>query len=50
MAEALQEANKPFSMMVYPGRNHGIYGGLVRLHLYSMFTQFIQDHLIHPQP
>ncbi len=45
MANALQAKNKPFKMMVYPGRNHGIYGGLTRLHLYTMFTQFLLENL-----
>ena len=27
MADALQAPNKQFDLMLYPGRNHGIYGG-----------------------
>ena len=41
MVDALQAANKPFEMMLYPGRNHGIYGGRTRLHLYTMLTRHI---------
>ena len=41
MVDALQAAGKPFEMMLYPGRNHGIYGGRTRLHLYTMLTRHI---------
>ncbi|HEX8298471.1 MAG TPA: S9 family peptidase [Rubricoccaceae bacterium] len=41
MVDALQAAGKPFEMMLYPGRNHGIYGGRTRLHLYTMMTRHI---------
>jgi dipeptidyl-peptidase-4 len=46
MADQLQAANKQFEFMVYPGRNHGIYGGLTRLHLFTMVTDFIGEHLV----
>ena len=45
MVDALQAANKPFEMMLYPGRNHGIYGGRTRLHLYTMLTRHIAETL-----
>ncbi len=45
MIDALQQANKQFSMMVYPGRNHGIYGGMTRLHLYGLITEFVKNNL-----
>ena len=45
MAEALQAENKQFEFMVYPGRNHGIYGGTTRLHLFTMLTDFVGEHL-----
>ncbi len=45
MAAALQEAGKQFEMMVYPGRNHGIYGGNTRLHLFTGLTQFLVEEL-----
>ncbi len=48
MANALQEANKQFDFMMYPGRNHGIYGGKTRLHLFTMMTEFIRDALQDP--
>ena len=45
MADALQDANKPFQFMMYPDRNHGIYGGKTRLHLHSMMTDFVRESL-----
>ena len=45
MVEALQAAGKPFEMMLYPGRNHGIYGGRTRLHLYTMLTRHFAETL-----
>lgn len=45
MAEALVQANKPFDLMIYPDKNHGIYGGNTRLHLYNKMTNFILNKL-----
>ncbi len=45
MINALVEANRPFSLMVYPNRNHGIYGGNTRQHLYTLLTRFIEENL-----
>lgn len=45
MIEALIQANKPFDWAIYPDKNHGIYGGNTRLHLYSKMTNFILEHL-----
>ncbi|MFN4299997.1 MAG: S9 family peptidase [Thermaurantimonas sp.] len=45
MAERLVQANKDFDMMMYPDKNHGIYGGYTRLHLYRKMTDFILNHL-----
>ncbi len=45
MAEALIQANKPFEWAIYPDKNHGIYGGNTRLHLYNKMTQFIKENL-----
>jgi dipeptidyl-peptidase-4 len=46
MSDALIQANRPFDLMIYPGRNHGIYGGNVRLHLHTMLTDYLREHLI----
>ncbi|MES2387372.1 MAG: S9 family peptidase [Bacteroidota bacterium] len=40
MEDALIKANKQFETFYYPNRNHGIYGGNTRLHLYNMMTEF----------
>ncbi len=45
MANALIGANKQFDTYFYPNRNHGIYGGNARLHLYTKMTNFIHENL-----
>ncbi|MBU2995468.1 S9 family peptidase [Cellulophaga baltica] len=45
MVEALVQANKPFDWALYPDKNHGIYGGNTRLHLYTKMTNFIKENL-----
>lgn len=45
MIEALVQANKAFDWAIYPDKNHGIYGGNTRLHLYSKMTNFIKNNL-----
>ncbi|MBS9461999.1 S9 family peptidase [Flagellimonas sp. 389] len=45
MIEALVQANKQFDWAIYPDRNHGIYGGNTRLHLYTKMTNFIKANL-----
>lgn len=45
MVNALVKANKKFDSFYYPNRNHGIYGGTTRLHLYTMMTDFITEKL-----
>ena len=45
MIEALIQANKQFEWMIYPDKNHGIYGGNTRLHLYTKMTDFIHRTL-----
>jgi dipeptidyl-peptidase 4 len=42
---ALVKANCQFQSFAYPNRNHGIYGGNTRLHLYKMMTNFIEKNL-----
>jgi len=43
--DALIAANKHFDMMIYPGRNHGIYGGNTQKHLFTLITNFFVKHL-----
>jgi len=45
MVEALIQADKQFEWMIYPDKNHGIYGGNTRLHLYKKMTKFIHNNL-----
>ncbi len=45
MVEALVQANKQFEWMIYPDKNHGIYGGNTRLHLYTKMSDFIDRTL-----
>lgn len=45
MVEALVQADKQFEWAIYPDKNHGIYGGNTRLHLYTKMTDFIKENL-----
>jgi dipeptidyl-peptidase-4 len=45
MVNALVKTNKPFDQFMYPDKNHGIYGGTTRLHLYEMMTNWLLDNL-----
>lgn len=45
MIRALQLANKQFDQAVYPDTNHGIYGGKIRLQLYTFMTNYIKEKL-----
>jgi dipeptidyl-peptidase-4 len=45
MVNALVKANKQFDTYYYPNRNHGIAGGLTRLHLYTKMTSFLMEKL-----
>ncbi len=45
LIEALVQANKDFDWAIYPDKNHGIYGGNTRLHLYNKMTNFIKTNL-----
>ena len=45
MTEALVQADKPFMQLVYTNRNHSIYGGNTRLHLFRSITDWFRDKL-----
>ena len=45
LQEALIQENKQFSSFLYPNKNHGIYGGNTRIHLYTLMTNFILREL-----
>ncbi len=44
-SECLVQANKQFDMQVYTNRNHGIYGGNTRYHLFTRLTEFFLNNL-----
>lgn len=45
MINALVKADKQFDLMLYPDRDHGIYGGNTRLHLFRLMTEFLEKNL-----
>jgi dipeptidyl-peptidase-4 len=45
LADALVNANKQFEMQFYPNKNHSIYGGYTRFHLFTRMTDFILENL-----
>ncbi len=46
LVNALVAANKPFTMMAYPNRTHGIFEGEgTTLHLFSLLTRYLTEHL-----
>ena len=44
-AEALVQADKDFKMQTYTNRNHSIYGGNTRYHLFRQITQWFQKEM-----
>ena len=45
LQNALIKANKQFDSFYYPNRNHGIYGGNTRFHLFQMMLDFWLENL-----
>ncbi len=45
LVEELVQANKDFDWLIYPDKNHGIFGGNTRLHLYNKMTKFVKENL-----
>ena len=45
MVAELVNNNKDFDFFAYPDKNHGIYGGMTRLHLYNKMTDFLVKNL-----
>ncbi|MGQ1784242.1 S9 family peptidase [Saccharicrinis sp. GN24d3] len=43
--EQLVQAGKQFDMFVYPNRNHSIFGGNTRMHLYQMMSDYLNKNL-----
>ncbi len=44
-AAKLVELDKAFEMQIYPNKNHSIYGGKTRVHLYKRMTAFLLQNL-----
>ena len=45
LIEAMVQKNVDFDLGIYPNKNHGIYGGNTRYHLYSKMNNFILENL-----
>jgi dipeptidyl-peptidase-4 len=45
LANALEAANKPFYMILYPNRTHSISGGNTSIHLFGSLTRFVLENL-----
>ncbi|HBQ60612.1 MAG TPA: S9 family peptidase, partial [Balneolaceae bacterium] len=45
MIDAMVAEDVDFETMIYPNRNHGIYGGNTKKHLYQLMTDFILENL-----
>ena len=45
LTEKLVQANKQFEMQIYTNRNHSIYGGNTRYHLYNRFMKFLKENM-----
>lgn len=45
MIRSLVKAGKQFEQFIYPDKNHGIYGGNTRYHLYTLMTDFLKRKL-----
>lgn len=45
MVKKMIDLNIPFDSEYYPNKNHGIYGGNTRLHLFNRMTNFILENL-----
>ncbi len=45
VSEAYVQAGKPFRQQVYTNRNHSIYGGNTRLHLFRTISSFFEEKL-----
>jgi dipeptidyl-peptidase-4 len=45
MINALVKADKQFDLFIYPNKNHGIYGGNTRNHLFNMMLNYTLNNL-----
>ncbi len=45
LVEALVEGGKPYDLLIYPGKTHGIYGEKARLHLFRAIEAYLKKNL-----
>lgn len=45
LVDALVRARRPFDLMIYPGKKHGISGADARVHLFTLMTEYFTRHL-----
>jgi dipeptidyl-peptidase-4 len=45
MVEALIDAGKPYDLLLYPGKTHGIFGTTARVHLFGAIERYLDEHL-----
>jgi len=43
--QALEKAEKPFSLMIFPDKNHSISGGNTKLYLFTQLTDYVSNNL-----
>ncbi|MEE8594603.1 MAG: S9 family peptidase, partial [Gemmatimonadota bacterium] len=45
LSQALEEANRQFSLRIYPNKAHAIAGARARVNLFGLLTDFVSRHL-----
>ncbi|MEX2300344.1 MAG: prolyl oligopeptidase family serine peptidase, partial [Bryobacterales bacterium] len=45
MVQALIDAGKPYDLLLYPGKTHGIYGTTARVHLFRSIEEYFEKNL-----
>jgi dipeptidyl-peptidase-4 len=45
LVDSLVAAQRPFQLMVYPNRTHGIFGNGAPEHLFALLTRFVEQNL-----
>ena len=45
MIRLLEDANKSFDLRLYPGATHALAGTATRVNLYTLFTEWLKEHL-----
>ncbi len=45
MVQALIDAGKPYDLLLYPGKTHGIYGPTARVHLFRAIEEYLDRYL-----